>query len=365
MQQSEIILVDSQFSSENAKKSLEDLVRIFFNEENEDKKEEIYRKIQTKIITCENINSIEINKTIKDCFDKITEPNKFDKKLIKLFLASGWRVPQDFQENELLNIIEKSNNFFSQDLKIKIQDYKKIYANSSIKIEKKFKKEFWESLKSSFEYFEYCRDPRNEEDVDVKKKNMLRVNINGIILGFSAFGFYYFLKNLKIEENERELNFLQFVDVDNFKSRKLKFFLKNAFASLECHCIADKLILQDSELAKKSVENHLDSRASIEYLKKRDSQDLTKNSSFEKGFMRANSDEKNKIVNGENPHCCSFLKVIFYKFFNLKPQQNEEKQTPLEISLKPDMARNPSSVVCANSFAQPHYNFRDDIMLER
>ena len=119
MQQSEISL-DNTATISRQEDSFELLIDKFFLEESLHKKNEIYRKIELAIIKNENINSAEINQKMADYFSKITEPNDFDKKLIKLMLTSGWKVPQDFPENDALNIKEDKNDFFLSKIEIKI-----------------------------------------------------------------------------------------------------------------------------------------------------------------------------------------------------------------------------------------------------
>jgi len=55
-----------------------------------------------------------------------------------------------------LNIKEHGNDFFLQDVEIKIQDYKKTYKTSPIVIEEQHQKEFFKSLEIAFEYLSYC-----------------------------------------------------------------------------------------------------------------------------------------------------------------------------------------------------------------
>ena len=382
MQQSEISSIDLTQSSQGAKISLKDLIQNLSNEKDSNKKREIYRKIEFATIGVENINSAEIHQEMESYFSKIIEANEFDKKLMKLMLTRGLRVSQDFIELDSLNIKEGKNDFFLQDIEIKIQDYKKIYANSPIKIEEQHTKIFLESLKIIFEYFQYCLSSNNENEVEYNKKNILRVNVNGIELGFSALGLCDFLENIVIKKGRKELSFSQFIN--GLEDKTERQYYKDNFVSLQHKCLVDKEMARNLNFAKEVLEGRADIRSSIESLKKRGSQDFSsrrssfqdffRNSSVEKNSLErkvlalnidVNCAVKNKIANDQNPNCCSFLKVIFYKFFNAKPQQKEEKQIPLEISVKPDTARNPRAIVHANSFFQPHLNGRDDIMLER
>lgn len=347
--QSEISLVDSQPLCENRKNSLEDLIESFYHEKNQFEKNKIFQEIQKGIIICDDINCPEINRAILNYFDKIKEPNQFDKKLLKLFLVSGWRVPQDFQENESFNLEEEGNDYFQQIIKISIQDYKNIYAKSAITINEENKKAFWEALKNSFEYFKFCKNPANEENNNYKNKIMHRVNINGCVLGFSDRGLYYFLKNLKIKENTKELSFVEFVDVDNFNKKQEKLNFKNFFNLLKIEYDVDKEILQNLKFAKQAVENRRDSKTSFELLKKT-SWDIRETYSKEK-----------KISIDRNPKCCSSLVAIFNKIL-MKFSSKEKTKGPLEISVKPDTDRNPQTQIVVYESNQLYKSC--DIILE-
>lgn len=350
MQQSEISL-DNTATISRQEDSFELLIDKFFLEESLHKKNEIYRKIELAIIKNENINSAEINQKMADYFSKITEPNDFDKKLIKLMLTSGWKVPQDFPENDFLNIKESKNDFYIQDTEIKIQDYKKIYEAPPIKIEERFQKEFFDSLKIAFEYLDYCLIPFNKNEVEYNKKNILRINVNAVELGFSATGLHDILENIKIINGRKELGFSEFVET--LDSEKKQIFEEN-FLTLQARCILDKQMITDINFAKNVVENAIDVRSSIESSRRGSFQNFSSmRSSFQDSSSRRNSFQESLpnsfnitqnekkilklegdkfVIKDPDPTCFSFLKSIFCNCFGKKNQQEnikrERDQTP-------------------------------------
>ena len=350
MQQSEISL-DNTATISRQEDSFELLIDKFFLEESLHKKNEIYRKIELAIIKNENINSAEINQKMADYFSKITEPNDFDKKLIKLMLTSGWKVPQDFPENDFLNIKESKNDFYIQDTEIKIQDYKKIYQAPPIKIEERFQKEFFDSLKIAFEYLDYCLIPFNKNEVEYNKKNILRINVNAVELGFSATGLHDILENIKIINGRKELGFSEFVET--LDSEKKQIFEEN-FLTLQARCILDKQMITDINFAKNVVENAIDVRSSIESSRRGSFQNFSSmRSSFQDSSSRRNSFQESLpnsfnitqnekkilklegdkfVIKDPDPTCFSFLKSIFCNCFGKKNQQEnikrERDQTP-------------------------------------
>ena len=356
MQQSEISL-DIPATISSQEDSFKFLIDKFFLEESLHKKNEIYRKIELAIIKNENINSAEINQKMADYFSKITEPNDFNKKLIKLMLTSGWKVPQDFPENDFLNIKESKNDFYIQDTEIKIQDYKKIYEAPPIKIEERYQKEFFDSLKIAFEYLDYCLIPFNKNEVEYNKKNILRINVNGVELGFSATGFWDFLKDIKIINKRKELGFSEFVET--LDSEKKQFFEEN-FLTLQARCILDKQMITDINFAKNVVEN----RSSIESSRRGSFQNFSSmRSSFQDSSSRRNSFQEylpnlhkshhneGKILKLEgdkfvikdlDPTCFSFLKSIFCNCFGKKNQQ-ENIQRGRDQTPSSDHSLHPSS----------------------
>ena len=344
MQQSEISL-DNTATISRQEDSFELLIDKFFLEESLHKKNEIYRKIELAIIKNENINSAEINQKMADYFSKITEPNDFDKKLIKLMLTSGWKVPQDFPENDFLNIKESKNDFYIQDTEIKIQDYKKIYQAPPIKIEERFQKEFFDSLKIAFEYLDYCLIPFNKNEVEYNKKNILRINVNAVELGFSATGLHDILENIKIINGRKELGFSEFVET--LDSEKKQIFEEN-FLTLQARCILDKQMITDINFAKNVVENAIDVRSSIESSRRGSFQNFSSmRSSFQDSSSRRNSFQESLpnsfnitqnekkilklegdkfVIKDPDPTCFSFLKSIFCNCFGKNNQQENIKR---------------------------------------
>ena len=360
MQQSEISLdIPATFS--RPEDSFKFLIDKFFLEESLHKKNEIYRKIEMAIIKNENINSAEINQKMADYFSKITEPNDFNKKLIKLMLTSGWKVPQDFPENDFLNIKESKNDFYIQDTEIKIQDYKKIYEAPPIKIEERFQKEFFDSLKIAFEYLDYCLISNNKNEMEYNKKNILRIDVNGVELGFSATGFWDFLKDIKIINKRKELGFSEFVET--LDSEKKQFFEEN-FLTLQARCILDKQMITDINFAKNVVENAIDVRSSIESSRRGSFQNFSSmRSSFQEPSSRRNSFQEylpnlNKshhnegkilklegdkfVIKDPDPTCFSLLKSIFCNCFGKKYQQ-ENIQRGRDQAPSSDHSLHPSS----------------------
>jgi hypothetical protein len=360
MQQSEISLdIPATFSSQED--SFELLIDKFFLEENLHKKNEIYRKIELAIIKNENINSAEINQKMADYFSKITEPNDFDKKLIKLMLTSGWKVPQDFPENDFFNIKEPKNDFYIQDTEIKIQDYKKSYETSPIKIEECHKKNFFNSLEIAFEYLDYCLISNNKNEVEYNKKNILRINVNGVELGFSMIGLNDFLKNIKIINERKELRFPEFVET--LDSEKKQFFEEN-FLTLQARCILDKQMITDINFAKNVVENAIDIRSSIESSRRGSFQNFSSmRSSFQDSSSRRNSFQEylpnshkshhnevkilklegdKFVIKDPDPTCFSLLKSIFCNCFDKKNQQ-ENIQRGRDQTPSSDHSLHPSS----------------------
>ena len=360
MQQSEISL-DIPATISSQEDSFKLLIDKFFLEESLHKKNEIYRKIELAIIKNENINSAEINQKMADYFSKIAEPKNFDKKLIKLMLTSGWKVPQDFPENDFLNIKESKNDFYIQDTEIKIQDYKKIYEAPPIKIEERYQKEFFDSLKIAFEYLDYCLIPFNKNEVEYNKKNILRINVNGVELGFSATGFWDFLKDIKIINKRKELGFSEFVET--LDSEKKQFFEEN-FLTLQARCILDKQMITDINFAKNVVENAIDVRSSIESSRRGSFQNFSSmRSSFQDSSSRRNSFQEylpnlhkshhnegkilklegdKFVIKDPDPTCFSFLKTIFCNCFGKKNQQ-ENIQRGRDQTPSSDHSLHPSS----------------------
>ena len=344
MQQSEISLnITPTFLSQED--SFESMITKFFAEESSHKKKEIYRKIEMAIVKNENINSAEINQKMADYFSKITDPNDFDKNLIKLMLASGWKVPQDFPENDALNIKEDENDFFLSKIEIKIQDYKKIYEAPPIKIEERFQKEFFDSLKIAFEYLDYCLIPFNKNEVEYNKKNILRINVNGVELGFSVIGLNDFLKNIKIINGRKESGFSEFVKTLDSEKKQV---FEESFLTLQARCILDKQIVTDFNFAKEFVGNAIDVRSSIESSRRGSFQNFSsRRNSFQDSSSRRNSFQdylpnlhkshhnEGKILKLEgdkfvikdpDPTCFSFLKSIFCNCFGKNNQQENIKR---------------------------------------
>ena len=371
MQQSEISLdIPATFS--RPEDSFELLIDKFFLEESLHKKNEIYRKIEMAIIKNENINSAEINQKMADYFSKITEPNDFNKKLIKLMLTSGWKVPQDFCELDSLNIKECQNDFFLKDVEIKIQDYKKTYETLPIKIEERYQKEFLESLKIAFEYLDYCLISNNKNDAEYNKKNILRIDVNGVELGFSATGLHDFLKNIKIIHERKELKFSEFVE--RLDSEKKQFF-ENKFLILKTRCISNKQIVTDFSFAKEFVENAIDVRSSIESSRRGSFQNFSSvRASFQESSSRRNSfqitNNQGKILRLEgdkfvikdpDPTCFSFLKTMFCNCFGKKnQQQNSGKNQDSRISS--DHSLHPSTSFISNANASLVFDQRGIIL---
>jgi hypothetical protein len=351
MQQSEISLdIPATFSSQED--SFELLIGKFFLEENLHKKNEIYRKIEMAIIKNENINSAEINQKMADYFSKITEPKNFDKKLIKLMLTSGWKVPQDFRELDSLNIKECPNDFFLQDVEIKIQDYKKTYETSPITIEERYQKEFFKSLEIAFEYLGYCTNSSDRNEVEYNKKNMLRIDVNGVKLGFSAIGLYDFLENIELKKDQEKISFEKFISkLDNKKEKQG---LEEDFMFLETRCLLDRQIITDPSFSKEFIEQGVDVRSSVELSRRGSSQNFSSvRASFQESSSRRNSfqitNNQGKILKLEgdkfvikdpDPTCFSFLKTMFCNCFGKKNQQqnsgqNQDSRSSSDHSLHP------------------------------
>ena len=323
MQQSEILSTIPESLLESGKKSLEDLIENLSNEKNENRKREIYRKIEVAIIANENINSPEIHHEMVNYFSQITEVKEFDKKLMKLMLTSGWKVPQDFKEQQDLNIKERGNNFFPQ-AEIPIEHYKKTFATLPIKIEEGYQQEFLTSLKKSFEYLQYCLFSESEAN----KKNILRININGVELGFSGVGLHDLLENIVIKKSQKELSFSEFINtLDNKEEKQC---LEQDAMSLKSRYILDKQMIVDSDFAREFVEQRI-GRASVES-SRNSFQDLSsRRNSFQDLSSRRSSGEKGEkilkfegdkfVIKDPDPNCFSFLKTIFCNCFGKENQQ--------------------------------------------
>lgn len=341
MQQSEISL-DNSTPDSSQEKLMESLIEKLHDEDDRNKKNEIYRKIEIEIIKNKNINSAGIDHRMRNYFSKITEPSEFDKNLMKLMLSNGWKVPQDFLELDFLNIKESKNNFYSQDVEIKIQDYKKTYESLPIKIEEHFQRAFLDSLNTAFDYLVFCSIPFNSNEVEYNKKNILRIDVNGVELGFSAIGLYDFLENIVIKKDQKELSFLKFVK--KFGNEKEENFEEN-FMTLKARCILDKQIITDFSFAKEIVEHGIDFRSSIESSRRGSFQNFSsRRNSFQDSSSRRNSfqDYLPKATNNEkkilklegdkfvikdpDPTCFSFLKTVFCNCFGKKNQQENIPQ---------------------------------------
>lgn len=351
MQQSEILL-DNSAPDSSQEKLMESLIEKLYDEEDRNKKHEIYRKIEIAIIKSENLNSAGINYKMRNYFSKITEPNEFDKSLMKLMLASGWKVPQDFCELDSLNIKECQNDFFLQDVEIKIQDYKKTYETLPIIIEERYQKEFLESLKIAFEYLSYCSDSLDRNEAEYNKKNILRIDVNGIKLGFSAIGLNDFLKNIELKKGPKELSFAKFIS--KLDDKKEKQGLEEDFMFLETRCLLDRQIMTDPSFSKEFIEQGVDVRSSVELSRRGSSQNFSSiRASFQESSSRRNSfqitNNQGKILKLEgdkfvikdpDPTCFSFLKTMFCNCFGKKNQQqnsgqNQDSRPSSDHSLHP------------------------------
>ncbi len=353
MQQSEISPNNSSPDS-SQEKLIESLIEKLGFEEDRNKKNEIYRKIEIEIIKNKNINSAGINYRMRNYFSKKTEPNEFDKNLMKLMLSCGWKIPQDFPELDSLNIKESRNNFYFQDVEIKIQDYKKTYESLPIKIEEHFQRAFLDSLSTAFDYLVFCSIPFNNNEVEYNKKNILRIDVNGVELGFSAIGLHDFLENIVIKKDQKELSFLEFVK--KFGSEKEENFEEN-FMTLKARCILDRQMVADFNFAKEVIEHGIDIRSSIESSRRGSLQNFSsRRSSFQEPSSRRNSfqdylpslhkthDNEVKILKLEgdkfvikdpDPTCFSFLKSIFCNCFGKKNQQDANKNSLEALDPKP------------------------------
>jgi hypothetical protein len=373
MQQSEILLDNSTPDSSQGK-SMEALIEKLHDEEDQNKKHEIYRKIEIAIIKGENLNSAGINYRMRNYFSKITEPNEFDKSLMKLMLASGWKVPQDFRELDSLNIKECPNDFFLQDVEIKIQDYKKTYETLPIKIEEYHQKEFFNSLEIAFEYLGYCTNSSDRNEVEYNKKNILRIDVNGIKLGFSAIGLYDFLENIELKKSQEKISFAKFIEKP-CGPKKLNFIPD--FKSLKEKCIFEKQLTTDENFAKEVLERGMTVRSSIELSRKGSLQNARSSiessrrgsfqnfssvrNSFQESSSRRNSFQESGpnlfktaqnekkilrlegdkfVIKDPDPTCFSFLKTMFCNCFGKKNQQqnsgqNQDSRSSSDHSLHP------------------------------
>jgi hypothetical protein len=370
MQQSEILL-DNIVPNSNQKELLESLIIALSCEENHNKKPEIYREIEMAIIKGENLNSAKTHQAMTNYFAEIVNPKNFDKNLMKLMLSSGWKVPQNFPELDSLNIKEYKNDFFLQDVEIKIQDYKKTYETSPIMIEERHQKEFFNSLEIAFEYLDYCSIPFNQNEVEYNKKNMLRIDVNGVKLGFSAIGLYNFLENIELQKNQEKVSFEKFIE----KPRGPKKWNFNPdFNALKEKCIFEKQLTTNLNFAKEVLERGIAVRSSAELSRRgslqnaRSSHESSRRgslqnfssmrSSFQESSSRRNSfqeylpkiasnEEKILRLEGDkfvikdpDPTCFSFLKTMFCNCFGKKNQQqnsgqNQDSRSSSDHSLHP------------------------------
>lgn len=379
MQQSEIF--PNNFLSDSCQGSLiELLIERLSYEEDRNKKNEIYRKIEIEIIKNKDINSDGINYRMRDYFSKKNDPTEFDKNLMKLMLSNGWKVPQDFLELDSLSIKESRNNFYSQDIEIKIQDYKKIYESLPIKIEEHFQRALLDSLSIAFDYLVFCSIPFNNNEVEHNKKNILRIDVNGVELGFSAIGLHNFLENIVIKKDQKELSFLEFVK--KFGSEKEENFEEN-FMTLKARCILDRQMMTDLNFAKEIVENGIDVRSSIESSRRGSLQNFSSmRSSFQDSSSRRNSfqdylpnshkthhNEKKIlkfegdrfIIKDKDPTCFSVLKTFFCNCFGKKNQQVVDKNFLEDSNPKPssDHSIHPSTSFVAEGGVSITFDRRD------
>jgi hypothetical protein len=352
MQQSEILL-DNIDINPNQRGSLESLIGELSREENRYKKPEIYREIEIAIIKSENLNSAEIHQAMRNYFAEIVDAKNYDKNLMKLMLSSGWKVPQDFRELDSLNIKENGNDFFLQDVEIKIQDYKKTYKTSPIVIEEQHQKEFFNSLEIAFEYLSYCTNSSDRNEVEYNKKNMLRIDVNGVTLGFSAIGLHDFLENIELKKGQEKIPFVKFIEKPR-GPKNLDFM--PYFNSLKENCIFDKQIITDLDFAKGVLERGMAVRSSAElstrgsFQSARYSHESSIRGNSQNFSSRRNSsqeflpvlfkgthgDEKilklegdKFVIKDRDPTCFSFLKTMFCNCFGKKDQSRDvENQNP-------------------------------------
>jgi hypothetical protein len=323
------------------------------------------------IIKGENLNSAKTHQAMTNYFAEIVNPKNFDKKLIKLMLTSGWKVPQDFRELDSLNIKEDKNDFFLQDVEIKIQDYKKTYETSPITIEERYQKEFFKSLEIAFEYLGYCTNSSDRNEVEYNKKNMLRIDVNGVKLGFSAIGLYNFLENIELKKNQEKISFEKFIEKP-YGPKKWNF--SPDFNALKEKCIFEKQLTTDENFAKEVLERGIAVRSSAELSRRGSLQNARSSyessrrgslqnfssmrSSFQESSSRRNSfqeylpkiasnEEKILRLEGDkfvikdpDPTCFSFLKTMFCNCFGKKNQQqnsgqNQDSRSSSDHSLHP------------------------------
>jgi hypothetical protein len=373
MQQSEILL-DNIVPNSNQKELLESLIIAFSCAENHNKKPEIYREIEMAIIKGENLNSAKTHQAMTNYFAEIDDPKNFDKNLMKLMLSSGWRVPQNFRELDSLNIKEHKNNFFLQDVEIKIQDYKKTYETSPIVIEERHQKEFFDSLEIAFEYFQYCLISLNDNEFENNKKNILRVDVNGVKLGFSAIGLYGFLENIQLKKGQEKISFAEFIEKP-YCPKKCNF--SEYFEYLTRNCIFNKQLITDLNFAKEFAEQGIAIRSSADLSRRgslqntRSSIELSRRGSFQNFSSRRSSfqeslpyllkgnhgEEKilklegNKfVIKDPDPTCFSFLKTMFCNCFGKKnQQQNSGKNQDSRISSDHSLQPSTSFISSANA----------------
>jgi len=377
MQKSEISLVNpiQDLSQDN---ELDRLIVNFFTESDFHKKNYIYKNIKIAILKNQNINSPEINREMQNYFSKISEPSIFDKRFLKLMLSNGWKVPQNFPENDELNIKESGNDFFTKKIEVKIQDYKKTYETFPIIIQEDNKQAFFDSLKIAFEYLYYCTISSDKNEVENNKENILRINVNGVELGFSAFGLCDFLENVLIKKNQKELSFLEFV---RKSYNKFDENFEENFITLKARCILDKQMITDLSFAKEIVENGIDVRSSIESSTRGSLQLFssirteysTPRNSFQDYFFKSTNDEKKIlkfegdrfVIKNPEPTCYSVLKTIFCSCFGKNDHQKNINIDSLEsLNSKPssDHSLHPSSSFLVEARVSPLYE-RGDIIL--
>jgi len=176
-------------------------------------------------------------------------------------------------------------------------------------------------------------------------------------LGFSATGFWDFLKDIKIINKRKELGFSEFVET--LDSEKKQFFEEN-FLTLQARCILDKQMITDINFAKNVVEN----RSSIESSRRGSFQNFSSmRSSFQDSSSRRNSfqdylpslhkahhnevkilklEGDKFVIKDSDPTCFSFLKSIFCNCFGKKNQQ-ENIQRGRDQTPSSDHSLHPSS----------------------
>jgi hypothetical protein len=359
MEQSEILLENNAI---NQRRSLESLITKLSCEGNENKKPEIYREIEIAIIKCENLNSAEIHQAMRDYFAEIVDPKNFDKNLMKLMLSSGWKVPQDFRELDSFNIKEHGNDFFLQDVEIKIQDYKKTYKISPIVIEEQHQKEFFNSLEIAFEYLSYCTNSSDRNEVEYNKKNMLRIDVNGVTLGFSAIGLHDFLENIELKKSQEKISFAKFIEKP-YGPKKWNF--SSDFKALKEKCIFEKQLITNRDFAMMVLERGIALRSSAELSTRGSLQNVrsshessirgssqsfsSRRNSFQESLQKiVNHDEKilklegdKFIIKDPDPTCFSFLKTMFCNCFGKKNQKQDLED---QISSR-DRSENPATTL--------------------